>query len=590
MVARKLEIGVLATAFVLLILDASGGSGWAATSTRAVLAVRLEHSAGAPLYDLLAGVAALVPVGEPAFRLGLLGALLGALTLAGVVAALRALVPKEPAAGVIGALLVMLAPAFRELLATPSALAACGTVWALAFVLDEARVSDRRNAAPALAATGLVIGSAPWLGLALAILVAALVRRHRRIVVPAIGAIGLAIVLWWFDARGALPGLHLDLAAAVAASGHGAGAIAIGAGLLGLGIAAATGLPRTRILSGVVAIVAVHEGVVGGAAAALLAVLGVAAAIVPAALVKLAGGELAGAKRTAAVVACGLPLVLAAVATGAALVTDDGMTPRALAADLADELPPGPGTFISMRLPSFFALEYERAVAGLRPDLDLVPPLPPERADVVAADALRAGRLVAADAAAFGRLDLRRARARGRGFQLLGEVPDADAQTAPVAPPAHYATAIGADESLVLAIERGQLEAANGHLDRAARAVGLVNSGAAGDTARFGGADLALLAATQPTHTQPSLFGFLPLGAIARGPWLADVFGDDLAWMAAIKQLPPPATAPMPRRLHALWRQIFEGTLKPDAPEIAALGPDAVTATKEMLTALAPQK
>ena len=590
MVARKLEIGVLATAFVLLVLDASGGSGWAATSTRAVLAVRLEHSAGAPLYDLLAGVAALVPAGEPAFRLGLLGALLGALTLAGVVAALRALVPKEPAAGVIGALLVMLAPPFRELLATPSVLAACGTVWALAFVLEEARVSDRRNAAAALAASALVIGSAPWRGVALAILVAVLVRRHRRIVVPAIGAIGLAIVLWWFDARGALPAFRFDLAAAVAASGHGAGAIAIGAGLLGLGIAAATGLPRTRILAGIVAIVAVHEVVVGGAAAALLAVLGVAAAIVPAALVKLAGGELAGAKRTAAVVACGLPLVVAAVATGAAFVTDDGMTPRALVADLVDELPQGPGTFISMRLPSFFALEYERAIAGLRPDLDLVPPLPPQRADVVAADALRAGRLVAADAAAFGRLDLRRARARGRGFQLLGEIPDAEAQTVAVEPPAHYATAIGEDESLVLAIERGQLEAANGHLDRAARAVGLVNSGAAGDTARFGGADLALLASTQPTHTQPSLFGFLPLGAIARGPWLADVFGDDLAWMAAIKQLPPPATAPMPRRLHALWRQIFEGTLKPDAPAISALGPEAVAATKEMWTALAPQK
>src|ERR1700761_8655806 len=104
MVARKLEIGVLATAFVVLILDASGGAGWAVTSTRAVVAARLEHSAGAPPYDLLAGIAALLPGGEPAFRLGLLGALLGALTLAGVVAAFRALVPKEPAAGVIGAL------------------------------------------------------------------------------------------------------------------------------------------------------------------------------------------------------------------------------------------------------------------------------------------------------------------------------------------------------------------------------------------------------------------------------------------------------------------------------------------------------
>jgi len=590
MVARKLEIGVLAVALVVLILDANGGSGWAATSTRAAIAVRLEHSAMAPLYDLVAGIATLLPFGEPAFRLSLLGAFLGALTLAGVVAALRALVPKEPAAGVIGALLVILAPPFRELLATPSALAACGTAWALAFVLENAREAKRDRAVRALAATALVIGSAPWLGVALAILVAVLSRKHVRVVVPAIGAIGVAIVLWWFDARGELPGFHLDLAVAVAASGHGAGAIVIGAGLLGLGIAAATALPRVRILAGFAAIVALDEIVVGGSASALLAVFGVAAAVVPAALAKLVAGELAGWKRAAAVVACGLPLLVASVGTGAAFVTDDGTTPRKLVADLVDELPPGPGTFISMRLPSFFALQYERAIAGLRPDLDLVPPLPPERADVIAADALRAGKLVAADTAAFGRLDLRRARPRGRGFQLLGDIPDADAQTTAILPPAHYATAIGADESLVLAIERGQLEAANFHLDRAARAAGLVNSGATSDSARFGGADLALLAATRPTQSQPSLFGFLPLAAIARGPWLADVFGDDLAWMAAIKQLPPPPAAAMPRRLHALWRQMFEGTLKPDAPEIAALGPEAVAATKEMWSALAPKK
>ncbi|MEO6776602.1 MAG: hypothetical protein ABI467_26905 [Kofleriaceae bacterium] len=607
MVVRKLEIGVLATAFVVLVLDAHGGSGWAATSTRTVVAARLDHTAGAPLYDLLAGVAALLPVGEPAFRLGLLGALLGALTLAGVVAALRALVPKEPAAGVIGAILVGLAPPFRDLLATPNALAACGTVWALAFVLAAPREPGPRTGATtpdhaagaALAAAALVIGSAPWLGVTLALALALHLRRHARIVVPAVGAIGVAIVLWWFDAPGALPGFHLDLAAAVAASGRGAGAIVIGAGLLGLGIAAATALPRVRILAGFAALVAAHEILVGGAPGALLAIFGVAVAIVPAALVKLVAGELAGGKRDAAVLACGIPLVLAALGTGAALVTDDGTTPRRLVADLIDELPPGPGTFIATRTPSFFALQYERAIAGARPDLDLAPPLPPQRADVVAADALRAGRLVASDAAAFGRLDIQRTRPRGRGFQLLGAVPSVPA--APVAPPADYATAIGADESLVLAIERAQLEAATGHLDRAARAAGLVEhagspageAGARTSTpygARFGAADLALLAATQPTRARPSLFGFLPLTAIPRGPWLADVFGDDLAWMAAIQQPTPPLTAPMPRRLHALWREIFEGTLKPDAPEIAALGPAAVAATTAMWTELAPTK
>jgi hypothetical protein len=308
--------------------------------------------------------------------------------------------------------------------------------------------------------------------------------------------------------------------------------------------------------------------------------------VVPAALVKLAAEDFTGAKRDAATLACGIPLLLAALGTGAALVTDDGTASRRLAADLTDELPPGPGTFIATRTPAYFALQYEHAIAGARPDLDLVPPLPPQRADVVAADGLRAGRLVAADAAAFGRLDAQRARPRGRGFQLLGEAPGAALDATRVDPPAHYATAIGADESLVLAIERAQLEAANGHLDRAARAAGLV----APEGSRFGAADLALLAETAPSRARPALFGFLPLAAIPRGPWLADAFGDDLAWMAAIQPPALPLTAAMPRRLHALWRQMFEGRLKPDAPEIAALGPAAVAATTEMVKELSPSK
>jgi hypothetical protein len=60
--------------------------------------------------------------------------------------------------------------------------------------------------------------------------------------------------------------------------------------------------------------------------------------------------------------------------------------------------------------------------------------------------------------------------------------------------------------------------------------------------------------------------------------------------MAAIREPALPLTAPMPRRLHALWQQIFEGKLKPDAPEISALGPAAVAATAEMVKELLPSK
>src|SRR5688572_1268380 len=93
---------VFGIALVVLILDATGGPGWGAGSAHVVLAARFEHVAASPLYDLLAGAfAAVIPAGEPGFRLGLLGALLGACTLAGIVAASRALLPKDPFAGVV---------------------------------------------------------------------------------------------------------------------------------------------------------------------------------------------------------------------------------------------------------------------------------------------------------------------------------------------------------------------------------------------------------------------------------------------------------------------------------------------------------
>jgi hypothetical protein len=220
-------------------------------------------------------------------------------------------------------------------------------------------------------------------------------------------------------------------------------------------------------------------------------------------------------------------------------------------------------------------LQYERTVAGIRPDLTLTPPLPPQRADVIAAAALRSHQIAAADAAAFGRLDETRAVPRGRGFQLVADPPD---RASPVEPPADYVSAIGVDEALALAIERAEHEAASGRLAAAARALGLDH--------RFGAADLAVLSATVATPDRPALFGFLPIGP--RSAATLDVFGDDLAWIANIPLADPPITAPMPKRLHAMWRKIFLGTMKPDAPEIAQLGSEAVAATKQMLNALRP--
>lgn len=574
---------VFAIALVALVADATGGPGWGASSAHAVLAARVDLLASSPLYDQIAAAFALLPAGEPGFRLALLAALLGAWTLAGVVAAGRALLPSDPAAGVVGALLLALAPPFRDnaALASPAMLAAAGAVWTVALWIRFARAADTRDALGAIATCTLVIGSAPWLGAALLVVLVAWLARarlRRDLLAIAVGAVGLAIVLLWLGATGSLPPPHGALAS-LAASGRGAAAVVVGAGLLGGGFGALTGLPHARWLGLAIALAIAHEALVGGAAPAALALLAVGAAIVPSALVRVAAAGASGVTRHVATALAGVPLVVVAALVGATLHVDDPAdAPAQLAHDLVASVPPGEGVFVATRRTSWLALQYERTVAGARPDLALVPPLPATRADVIVADALRDGRVVGADVAAFGRLDIRRAVPRGRGFQLVGEVPPAPTR---VLPPPRYATEIGAEQAIVIALERARFEAANGRLDAAARAAGLEQ--------RFGAADLAVLATTVPTKQRPALFGFLPIASERPGPWLLDTFGDDLAWVAGIEIPEADERAPIARRLHALWRKILLGTMTPDDPAIAALGPAAMTATRELFQPAAPR-
>jgi hypothetical protein len=572
---------VFAVSLVALVLDASGGPGWGATSAHALLASRAEHLGASPLYDVLASAASLLPAGEPGFRLGLLAALLGACTLAGVVALAGSLLPKDPVAGIFAAVLLALAPGFREAAAAaaPSMLAAAGTVWAIACATSFARdpaTRDARDALSALAACAIVIGAAPWLGAVLMIAIVvglARVGARRDHLALGVGAIGVVIVLLWIGASGALPGRGGSLGS-LAAGGRGAGAIVVGAGLLGAAFAALTGLPRAGWLGAAIVLSFVHEIVIGGNAPVVLAVLAAAAAIVPSALVRVAASTQTGWRRHAITAGASLPLVAVAALTGATLsVEDPGATPTAVARDLIDPLPPGSGIFVATRPTTWLAIEYEMTVAGARPDLTLVPPVAANQADAIVADALRESRIVGADVAAFGRLDIQRAIPRGRGFQLVGDRPAAPRS---VMGPAHYATAIGSQQALLQALERARFEAANGRLDAAARALGL--------EARFGAADLAVLGSTVPSKARPALFGFLPLTEEPTGPWLADTFGDDLAWVAGIAVDDPPADAPMPRKLHARWRAVLAGTMKPDDASITALGPAAVRATRELFT------
>ena len=583
---------VFGVALVTLILDAGGGPGWGASSAHVVLAARFDHVAASPLYDILASAATtLIPAGEPGFRLGLLGALLGACTLAGVVAGSRALLPKDPLAGLVAAVLLLVAPPFRDAaaFASPAMLAAAGLAWALVFALRFAAAGARSSAEggaevrSAIAACVLVIGSAPWLGALVTVALLVWLARsgaRKDILALAVGALGLAVIVLWFGASGSLPGLG-QLGASLLAAGRGSAAIVLGAGLAGLAFGALTALPRVRPLFAVLALVLAHEIVIGGNQAALLALCGIGAAIIPSGVVRAVAPHLDGIKRHALTLAAGVPLVGVAVATGATLTVDDpASTPRELAHDLVDAIPPGSGVFAATRPASWLAIHHEMVVAGARPDLSLVPPLPATQADAVVAAALRANRVVGSDVASFGRLDVTRATPRYRGFQLLAGT--APAPTS-VMPPAQYRSAIGAEQAILLALERARFEGANGRLDAAARATGLER--------RFGAADLAILGATIPTRERPALFGLIPGELVfpLLGPWVLELFGDDLAWVAGLPIQPLAADAPIARRLHAKWRAILSGTATPTDPDIAAFGPAAVNATHELFVESGPE-
>lgn len=559
-----LAIGVVAG--VILIATATSGPGWGSGSVETVIATQLQRTALSPLYHLLASVAAALPVGEPGFRLAALSALIGAITLVGVIHAVRALLPAQPVAAALSAVLLVLAPPWRLAAAEPgpAMLAACGTVWALAFALEQARDPNPRRALSALAACAVVVGSAPWLGTGLVLLVG-LWHRKTTPLVPALAGLGALIVLLWMGVMGSLPPIRADLAAAVAATGVGSASLLVGVGLLAGAFGALTGLPHARGLFGAILLAALHTVLVDPSPSPLLGLFAIAVGIVPAAITRLLPKD--SPRRAVVAVGAAVPLVGLALATGTVLIVDNPRhTPARLATDVAGSLPPGPGTFVATRVIPWAAFRHEQGIAGLRPDLTLAPLGP---SDVDVANALRAKKIAGSDQFAFGRLDPSRALPRGRGFQLLGE---ARLDTVvPTLPPATYATTIGETESVLLALARARYEAGAGRLDAAAKAAGLALSGS----------DLAILATTVPSTQVPAFYGFIPALGEPAGRWQLELLGDDLAWVSGLEV--PVVSGPPPRVLHARWRALWRGEIKPDDASITALGPEAVAATAELI-------
>lgn len=562
---NAIVFGAALVAFVL----ATPSGGWDGSLGLATLAAHHDHLAAAPLYGVLAGVAADLPFGEVSFRLGLLGAVLGALTVTGVVAAARAWLPKDPLGGVIGAILLALAPPFRDAVgfADPSILAACGVVWTIAGAL--------RGSVSALPWAAAVVGSSPWLGLALLVIAVAWLGKRgidRSVLALAIAALGVLAIVLWATAIGPFPSPSSSFAALVAGTANGAASVVIGSGLLGVAFGAATGLPSARWLGGIVVATAAAAILAEPSPAPLLAVLAVGVAVIPSAIVRAVSAQ----RRSLVTLGAGVPLVAMALLVGPAFGVDDPRgAPSRLATDLVGSLPPGPGAIVLTRATPWAAVSYEKLVAGARPDLALAPLMPPEIADAVVVRHLRGDDIVGSDVPAFGRLDPRRAVPRGRGFQI--QLAEAEV-VVPPPPPTTYPSAIGEQQAITLALARARYEAGAGRLDAAARAAGL--------TPRFGAADLALLATTALSRERPALYGFVPRFPEEPLRVRLELFGDDLAWVAGLEQ--PSVDAPRSRRLHALWRELLLGARKADDPAIAALGPEAIAATHELLAAIGP--
>lgn len=561
---RALVLGAL----VILLFGTAGGA-WGSASDHVVLASELERSAIAPLYSAVAGAAAQLPIGEPWFRVGALNAVLGAVVLLGVARASRALLPKDPVAGYAAALTLAIAPPFRDAAGFPgpSMLAAAGAVWATAFAIEHARQPTRTLAWATFAAIGVVIGSAPWLGLALGAFAIAWLRPTRDALAPGFGALGICVVAWWLGAEGSLPDLDFDLATTLAATGRGSGSVIVGAGLLGIAFAGVTGLPHARALAAAIAIVALHAAAVDHAPVVVVAMLAPGLAVIPSGIVRAVPD---GATRRHLIAAiAGAPLLAVALLSGPAFSVDDpGHAPARVAYDLTVGLPAGPGVLAITRTRSHSSLIYAQRVAGARPDLNVVS-VDPILPDLAVGTAVRVGATAGADVPSLGRIGFRFAAPRARAY-LFARNPRFSERSIPA--PADYASTPGEQLAVLAAIDRARFEAGSGRLGDAARAAGL--------TDRFGAAELAILSTTR--LVRPAFFGFIPqLDDLPAGRWLIELFGDDLAWVAGLE--PAEVEVPRERKLHALWRRLWAGEIAADDPQIRALGPAAVSATAELL-------
>ena len=387
-----------------------------------------------------------------------------------------------------------------------------------------------------------------------------------------------------------LPGRFAGLALMV---GEGMGLGILIGGLVGLGTGAATGLRG----AGTVLLAAVC--VIGGAALQSAFNPDMPGYVTPA-LALLAAGlapaigaglrmlpSMPGARRHLVAGALALPLVAVGLAGRTARATDSGFrrgddTTRRVA-DTVGRMPPGPGAYVTHGDDALFPALYERIVAGCRPDIALVDgelmrdrwfvthvkrSLPalyvpfvdddrryPSMAEALVTGNLMAGRPVGGDEWLWRTGKASPAVPMGRGYRY-GPEPE---QPAPPPPPPHYRGEVGARVAGRIGLTRGLYEASRGRLPAAVTAAGLAE--------RFAG-NTAALAATTPDPARPVLYGLVPreTPAFIFSRWQAELFGDDLAWIAGLPApAPAVAGAVYERRVHLAFRRVLSGVLAVDA-------------------------
>lgn len=319
--------------------------------------------------------------------------------------------------------------------------------------------------------------------------------------------------------------------------------------------------------------------------------------------------------------------------------------PLRLWSDTVDRMAPGPGVYFASSDHTLFAAQYERLVAGQRPDIAVAnPELARDRwflahidrllpvlavpyiddgvagstAERLAFDNLTRGAPVAGDDPAVGRLDPSGSVPMGRAYRYTppesraprlrpGSESGPESDSDSVSPPPRLSGALGQKIARRIGLTRARHEIVRGRLASAAIAAGLRQ--------RFDDAAWSRIAAARPSRSRPALAPLIPAmtPVFISAAWQADLMASELVWMASA---PDPASDAISRqasahvtpeqRLHALWRDLLtripgesshgepdsSGGVSPAAQPadlfdaIGHLGRDAEMATARMLVAI----